>query len=37
MDGGDLIIRHKRSGGIDTVVIEKNDIPALINFLQSAK
>jgi len=33
MDGGDLIIRHKRSGGIDTIVIEKNDIPALINFL----
>ena len=37
MDGGDLIIRHKRGGGIDTIVIEKSDIPALINFLQSAK
>ena len=37
MDGGDLVIRHKRGGGIDTIVIEKSDIPALINFLQSAK
>ena len=33
MNGGDLVIRHKRGGGIDTIVIEKNDIPALINFL----
>lgn len=37
MDRGDLIIRHHRGGGIDTIIIEKNDIPALINFLQSAR
>ena len=37
MDQGDLIIRYHRGGGIDTIIIEKNDIPALINFLQSAR
>ena len=26
MDQGDLIIRHHRGGGIDTIVIEKNEV-----------